>query len=316
MNERMKVMIAYDGSAYADAALEDLRTAGLPREADALIVTVSDGLLKTSLPIAEDIGMSIGAHRVTSAIAVAKDQAVRLLAEARAFASRARFRVASYFPDWEVNTRVLEGLPSRELLQTAEEWQPDLIVVGSQGRSALGRFLLGSVSKKLATAARSSVRVVRRTAATDHEAPPRVMIGIDGSIGAERAVREVGSRVWSDGTEVRIVAVDDSVSPGTIARILPTAADMIRSSNEKAMTKAREMAQWAADELGAIGLKVSVAIKSGDPQRMLLEELKKWNADSVFIGSRGLDQPDRKSGLGTVATGLMMNATSTVEIVR
>ena len=316
MNEPMKIMIAYDGSAYADAALEDLRRAGLPREADALIVTVSDGLLNTSSPIAEDIGISLGAHRVRSAIAVAKDQAVRLLAEARALASQAGLRVASYFPEWEVNTRVLEGLPSRELLQTAEQWQPDLIVVGSQGRSALGRFLLGSVSKKLATAARSSVRVVRRTIATDHDVPPRVMIGVDGSIGAERAVRAVGSRVWSEGTEVRIVAVDDSVSPRMIAGILPTAAHMIRSSNEDAMRKAREMAQWAADELRAIGLKVSVAIKNGDPQRVLLEESAKWNAESVFVGSRGLNQPDKKSGLGTVATGLVMNATSTVEIVR
>ena len=263
MNEPMKIMIAYDGSAYADAALEDLRRAGVPREADALIVTVSDGLLNTSSPIAEDIGISLGAHRVRSAIAVAKDQAVRLLAEARALGSQARLRVASYFPHWEVNMRVLEGLPSRELLQTAEEWQPDLIVVGSQGRSALGRFLLGSVSKKLATAARSSVRVVRRTIERDHDVPPRVMIGIDGSIGAERAVRAVGVRVWSEGTEVRIVAVDDSVSPRMIAGILPTAAQMIRSSNEDAMRKSREMAQWAADELRAIGLKVSVAIKEG-----------------------------------------------------
>lgn len=316
MNEPMKVMIAYDGSTYAEAGLEDLRRAGLPREADALIVTVSDGVVKTSSPIVEGIGASLGSRRVTSAIAVANDQAVRLLAEARALASQARRRVASYFPGWEVNTKVLEGLPSRELLQTAEEWQPDLIVVGSQGRSALGRFLLGSVSKKLATAARSSVRVVRRTTATDQDAPPRVMVGVDGSSGAERAVREVGSRVWSEGTEVRIVAVDDSVSPGSIARILPAATEMIRSSNEEAMRKAREMAQWAADELRAIGLKVSVAIRRGEAQRILLEELQKWNADSVFVGSNGLDHPGKKSGLGSVATGLLMNVRSAVEIVR
>ena len=315
MNEPMKVMMAYDGSAYAEAALEDLRRAGLPREADALIVTVSDGVVKTSSPIVEGISASLGSRRVTSAIAVAKDQAVRLLAEARVLASQARQRVASYFPGWEVNTRVLEGLPSRELLQTAEEWQPDLIVVGSQGRSALGRLLLGSVSKKLATAARSSVRVVRRTTATDQDAP-RVMVGVDGSIGAERAVREVGSRVWSEGTEVRIVAVDDSVSPGSIARILPAATEMIRSSNEEAMRKAREMAQWAGDELRAIDLKVSVAIKKGEPHRILLEESQKWNADSVFVGSSGLGHPGKKSGLGSVATGLLMNVPSAVEIVR
>lgn len=312
----MKVLIAYDGSAYADAALDDLQRAGLPREVKALIVTVSDGLVKTSSPFAGAIGATRGSRRVTSAIAVAKDQAVRLLAEARAFASQARKRVGLYFPLWEVRTRVLEGLPSRELLGKAEQWQPDLIVVGSQGRSAMSRLLLGSVSKKLATDARSSVRVVRRTIATHQDEPPRVMVGVDGSIGAERAVRAIGRRVWAEGTQVRIVAVDDSVSPRTIARILPTAAAMIRSSNEEAARKARKMAQWALDELSAIGLKVSIAKKKGEPQRILLEELQKWGAECVFVGSRGLDHPNKKSGLGSVATGLVTNAACTVEIVR
>ena len=62
MNEKKKVMIAYDGSAYADAALDDLRRAGLPREAEALIVTVSDGLVSASSPIAEVAGTAL--HRV------------------------------------------------------------------------------------------------------------------------------------------------------------------------------------------------------------------------------------------------------------
>jgi hypothetical protein len=94
-----------------------------------------------------------------------------------------------------VRTEVLEGSPSRELLRKAEEWQPDLIVVCSQGRSALGRFFPGSVSKKLATESRSSVRVVRRIAERNDDEPPRIMIGVDGSPGAERAVRSVGRRV-------------------------------------------------------------------------------------------------------------------------
>lgn len=35
MKDGMRVLIAYDGSAHADAALGDLRRAGLPREAEA-----------------------------------------------------------------------------------------------------------------------------------------------------------------------------------------------------------------------------------------------------------------------------------------
>lgn len=309
-------MIAYDGSVYADAALDDLLRAGLPRKAKALIVTVSDAFMKTSSPIAGNVGTALRSRRVTSAIAVAKDQAVRLLAEARAFASQARGRVVSHFPNWSVRTRVLEGLSSRELLREAEQWQPDLIMVGSQGRSAVSRFLLGSVSKTLATDARSSVRVVRRTNETGKGALPRIMVGVDGSIGAERAVRSVGRRVWTEGTEVKIIAVDESVSPRRIDRILPKAAELIRSSNEEAVRKARQMSEWAADELRVIGLRVSVTMKKGEPQRILLEESQKWNAEAVFVGSRGLDHPHKKLGLGSVAAQLVTNAICTVEIVR
>jgi nucleotide-binding universal stress UspA family protein len=174
----MKLLIAYDGSAYADAALEDLRRAGLPRDVEALIVSVGEGLVNTSSPIAEVASPS--SLRVTTAMSLAREQAARLLAEARRFAGRARGRVLSYFPGWKVRTRALEGSPARELLQKAEKWGADLIVVGSQGRSAIGRLLLGSVSKKLATEVRSSVRVARSTVEHAKDAPPRIMIGVDG----------------------------------------------------------------------------------------------------------------------------------------
>jgi nucleotide-binding universal stress UspA family protein len=116
---------------------------------------------------------------------------------------------------------------------------------------------------------------------------------------------------------VRIVAVDDSsVSPRRIAHILPTAAEIIRSSNEEATGKARQMVEWASEELRVIGLRVSVAIEKGMPQRILIEEARKWNADSIFVGSRGLDRPVESFGLGSVSTGLVTNAPCTVEIVR
>ena len=154
------MLIAYDGSAYADAALDDLRRAGLPREAEALIVTVSDGLVKTSSSMAEIAGTALTSRRVTSAIAVAKEQATRLLIEARGFAEQARRRVLSYFPDWEVRTKVLEGSPSWELLREAERWQPDLIVVGSH-RPTTATYLLGSNAATIVRHAKCSVLVVR-----------------------------------------------------------------------------------------------------------------------------------------------------------
>lgn len=98
------------------------------------------------------------------------------------------------FPVWAVCTRVREGSPSRELLREAEEWGPELIVVGSQGRSALGRFFLGSVSYSLATCALGSVRVGRRGVVKEDGEPVRLAAGVDGSDGARWAVFAVATR--------------------------------------------------------------------------------------------------------------------------
>jgi len=51
--------------------------------------------------------------------------------------------------------------PARAILEMADEWKADLIVMGSHGRRGLNRIVLGSVSESVALHARCSVEVVR-----------------------------------------------------------------------------------------------------------------------------------------------------------
>ena len=316
MNEKMRVLIAYDGSDYARAALDDLRRAGLPRTGEALIVSVGDALVSPSASISEIAGTALTSRRVTSAIMQAQAQASKLLEEARELASEAGSLVRARFTEWEVRAEPLVGTPSWELMRKADGWGADLIVVGSQGRSALGRFFLGSVSKKVATEARCSVRVARCAVEKVDEGNLRIIIGVDGSSGAEQAVRAVGKRVWSEGTEVRMIVVDNGVSPTRIASILPTAATMINGCNEGAAVKARSMLEWAAQELRAIGLRVAVEIKKGDPHRVLIEEALQWDADSIFVGSREFSSRLERLTAGSVSAALVTDAPCSVEVVR
>ncbi|HEY0171692.1 MAG TPA: universal stress protein [Pyrinomonadaceae bacterium] len=309
-------MIAYDGSAYADAALDDLRRAGLPREAEALIVSVGDGLVSVYSPLAEIAGTALTSRRVTSAAALAREQAVRLLAEARGFAAHARGRVLSYFPEWHVRTGVLEGSPSQELLRKAEEWGPDLLVVGSQGRSALGRFFLGSVSKSLATHARGPVRVGRRVAEKEDGEPVRLVVGVDGSNGARWAVFAVATRAWPAGTEVRLVVVDDGNTFTRRADARPRLEEMFTGGGEDPPINAHLMAEGARVVLADAGLNASVEVREGDPRRVLVDEARLWAADSIFVGSHGLGSLDGSAGLGGVASALVTDASCSVEVVR
>lgn len=310
-----RLLIGYDGSESADAALDDLRKAGLPREVKALIVSVAE-VLMLPLSIEQSPTRPMTPSSGSAAAAQAKAQAAEALKEAQEFASKAEERVRSYFPEWEVQSKAYTGWPVDVLIGQADEWTADLVVVGSQGRSAVGRFLLGSVSRKVVTDSHHSVRVARRTGTTNDGQPPRIMVGVDGSPEAEHAVRVVGSRVWQEGTELRIIAVDDGISPARISRILPKAAAMIANHNQEALEASRAMVVWAVAELRAIGLRVSSAVEKGNAQKVLIDESRKWNASSIFVGARKFSGTLERFQLGSVSTALVSNAHCSVEVVR
>ena len=61
-----------------------------------------------------------------------------------------------------VSGEVLLGLPREAILEEAERWKADLIVLGSHGYGAWRGFLLGSVSRAVVAQAKCSVEVVHR----------------------------------------------------------------------------------------------------------------------------------------------------------
>jgi nucleotide-binding universal stress UspA family protein len=62
----------------------------------------------------------------------------------------------------KVTTEITTGSAKDVILDEAERWGADLIVVGSHGYSGWRRFLLGSVSHAVATHAHCSIEIVRR----------------------------------------------------------------------------------------------------------------------------------------------------------
>ena len=312
----MKILLGYDGSESADVALHDLKRAGLPEDAEALIVSVADVMMTPATSNFEIAEQAVTSRRVTAGLMLAQKQSVRVLSEAKAFTLKASERVRSYFPGWDVRAEVLAGQPSLEVIKRADEWKPDLVVVGSHGRSLAGRLILGSVSKKLATYSNHSVRVTRGTLEKNEFDPIRVVIGVDGSFEAEQAVRAVGRRLWPEGTEVRIIAVDDGTSPARFAYVLPIAAAVIRDENQELAPAAHRMVEWAENELSLIGLNVSVALEKGDPQKVLIDQAQKWDADAIFVGGRRFSSAFERFWLGSVATGLVTKAHCSVEVAR
>ena len=61
----------------------------------------------------------------------------------------------------EIESAVLEGHPSNEIIEFAEGNDIDMIVIGTLGKSGLDRFLLGSVAEKVTRNSKVPVLVVR-----------------------------------------------------------------------------------------------------------------------------------------------------------
>src|SRR5690242_10611639 len=122
----MKLLIAHDGSQSADAALVDLQRAGLPVEAEALIVSVADVMMVPATPAFELAGEALMSRRVTAGLLYAQKQTERVLNEAKDFAKQASDQVRSCFPHWSVQAETLAGSPASELIAKADEWRPDL----------------------------------------------------------------------------------------------------------------------------------------------------------------------------------------------
>lgn len=297
----MKILIAYDGSECADAAIADLQRAGLPREAEARIISVSEMVLPPPMSYTMPSAGAIELQKMF------EHNALRLAQEAGK-------RVQSIFPDWVVDVEAHPGSPAGAIIALADQWHPDLVVVGSHGRSGLGRFILGSVSQTVLNEAHCSVRVARGpvpAGGEEESGPVRILLGIDGSEISDAAVAVVAGRNWPAGTQVRIINADFNVSPMGSEYVL---AAILKWIAEERARVARSV-EMARKEIEAAGLEVQVVTRPGDPKELLLEEVDIWKPDTIFLGARNLTRGGRLR-LGSVSSAIAARAHCSVEIVR
>ena len=311
----MKILIGYDGSGCADAALDDLTHAGLPAKAEVFILSVAEVWLPPPPPSSYEVLNQ--ARKAKSPSELQHNYAKGCLAakEALALAERARDRVVTMFPDWKVTADSSCGSPAWELVAKADDWKPDLIVVGSHGRTALGRFVLGSVSQRVLTEARSSVRVCRGRI-DEPNSPVRIIVGTDGSPASDEALRAVTARHWPAQSEVKVVMVDDPLAPEFLEKLIPPLGKFIEEDRQEERAWVEEISKRSIEILRETGIKVTCEVRQGDPKQELCRAAEEWNADCIFVGSAGFSNRFKRFVLGSVSAAVAARAHCSVEVVR
>jgi len=313
----MKVLIAYDGSEPADIAIDSLQRAGLPAQnVEARVVSVGEVWLP---PASAEVLDDTLPSQPPAGLDEARQRAAQVMEDAEMLAHRGSKRVQQIFSGWQVSHEVRNGSPGFELLNSAREWQADLIVVGSQGLSALSRFMLGSVSQKVLTEASTSVHVGRPNPGAG-KSGERILIGVDGSPAALAAVRAVAKRQWTEGSEIRIVVADDVLRSNPISFLVPPVREFLDQVRADERTQAEQFAIAAAkelrDALGERNITVSSVIHSGDPKQILVKHAEEFGADCIFTGATGFSSRLERVILGSVSAAVAARAHCSVEVVR
>lgn len=146
----MKILLAVDGSPCSDAAVAEVARRPWPEGSSIKVLSAYE--LPTP-PTPEAWALPLNYF---------EEMDVALRKQAQNVVDDAIQKLKSRLPKTiALDGALLPGPPRTVILEEAESWGADLIVVGSHGYRAWERFLLGSVSQAVVSHAKCSVEVVR-----------------------------------------------------------------------------------------------------------------------------------------------------------
>ena len=148
----MKIILAIDSSDFSKVAIKVLTKMPLPNGSEVCIINVYEHPAMATPELMATAGtLDNYFHEF---VANAEKSGKKIVSAAAEELKKSNSTIT-------ITTSVVSGLPKKEILEKAESFEADLIVVGSQGQGAFSRFLLGSVSQYLATHAKCSVLIAK-----------------------------------------------------------------------------------------------------------------------------------------------------------
>jgi len=281
-----RILVPTDGSDAAERALDLAAAVADAHDAELHVLYVAD----TNQP-----SLSRIQGQVVDALESEGDRIVREAAE--------RVRGGGV----DVTTDVVQGGPSRTILDYVSDRGIDLVMMGTRGERDVERLLLGSVTERVVRS--SPVPVLAVPPNSDRTYPPkRVLVGTDGSAGSDAALEQgIGIAGHADAALDVLSVLEDSLL-GIDVRSAAAAEERERR-DEETLAGARERATEAGLD------DVETAIEEGDVVGTLTDYAADNEVDLIVVGTHGRTGIDRRL-LGSVTEDLLRTASVPVLSVR
>lgn len=188
-----------------------------------------------------------------------------------------------------IKVTAVQGPIAEVLLNTADESDASMLVVGTRGLGPLSGLLLGSISRRLLFTTHRPLVVVPRRAPPEPQEMTRVVVGVDCSPAAQRVLS------WSAS-----LCADMGV-PATVVRCASPGCERPPGLVDHVNGRVRIDTEEALQEFRDLGVEYTITIAHCDPRVALVDSATSDQAGMIVIGSRGEGQ---FRGLGGTASYL------------
>ncbi|MEZ3145742.1 universal stress protein [Halobaculum sp. MBLA0143] len=274
-----EILVPYDGSDGAAEVLHYAASVGLWADAQLRILYVAD-TTRDSVTVVE--GQTVDA----------------LVRQGEDVLDEAAATLDSLGVDYE--TDVVQGNPAPTIVDYADRYGMDLVVMPTHGREGVSRYLAGSVTEKVVRLASVPVVSVRMADDESLQFPyDRVLVPTDGSDDAERAADHVLALAAAMDATVHVLSVVDDAGLAPDLREGDAGAE-----NERAAEAAVDSVVDAAADHGVDTVR---HVAHGDPVETIVEHVESEAVDAVGMGTTGRTGTDRIL-LGSVAEQTVRSA--------
>jgi len=308
----MKILVSIDHSAASDQVIDSVTHSHWPDGSQFKIVHVLRSL--------EELGTSsnTSSSEWLNSLSTAQEQ---LKKSANQLLEGFIDKLKQQFPKCEFSSQVLEKGKTpvySTILNVANEWVPDLIVIGSHGKQGLSRLLLGSVSFSILCESRFSVRIIKQSEFTSADNTFNVLIPLDHTRDFEDVLSQIKIRTWHPSTRFRLLTVfPNPLSRGPIPVSGSAALDSLKEETnvfKEVSSSLSNRAESLARELGGTYEVDSMAVK-GDAREKIIEQAYTWPANLIVMGSYTQTILARFF-LGSISSAVTLASPCSVEILR
>jgi nucleotide-binding universal stress UspA family protein len=320
--KNVKILLATDGSALADAALEVLLYRPWQAGAQVRVISVVE-------PLSERINHLVRHFGLSKAASDSRKRFIRLSTDLlESYAERLQAKFGADL----VSSAVLCGRVRETLIDEATSWQANTIMLGAHGRSETGEILLGSVAEYLLTHARSSVEILKSVspAALISEieqkkplAENRYLVALDDSSYNQITMDEILSRQWPARSSFKVVSVveptpfqaytglDLEEGPGSeeYQGLVKKTRDAERAAAEKVVAGAVALLQEKLADACVTG-----EVIEGHARDAILSSARAWTANLIIMGLQG--RSGCRSQIGRISKATAVYAPCSVLVVR